>query len=131
MNQALQAISGINIFVEDYEQAKTFYHQVLGFQIVEDIELSPEQRWLTVTPAQGQTRLILAKAQTDTQRALVGKQAGDSVLMILSTANFDQTYQDYLDKGVEFVEEPRVEPYGKVVIFKDLYGNKFDLIQPA
>ena len=127
----LGVISGINVFVKNYDEAITFYCDVLGFSLVENTEMTPDFRWVTVKPSEeSQTQIILAKAQSESELALVGKQAGNGVLMIITTQDFDASYQKMKQLGVRFIEEPRDEPYGKVVIFEDLYGNKFDLIEP-
>lgn len=127
----LGVISGINVFVKNYDEAITFYCDVLGFSLVENTEIMSDFRWVTVKLSEeSQTQIILAKAQSESQLALVGKQAGNGVLMIITTHDFDASYQKMKQLGVRFIEEPRDEPYGKVVIFEDLYGNKFDLIEP-
>ncbi len=132
MKNLLGVISGINIFVHDYDEAIAFYQGILCFELIEDMAMGTEKRWVTLKPnTASQTQIILSKAQSAEKKSLVGKQAGSSVLMILTTPDFERTYQHYIDHGVTFSEAPRREPYGKVVIFQDLYGNKFDLIEPA
>jgi catechol 2,3-dioxygenase-like lactoylglutathione lyase family enzyme len=118
----------ISIVVRDYGEAIAFYTQSLGFELVEDIP-QEGKRWVVVAPPSGGTQLLLAKASTDEQRAAIGNQTGGRVLLFLHTDDFDTEYERMLQKGVVFLEEPRDEAYGKVVVFNDLYGNKWDLIQ--
>ena len=126
-----QSISAINLLVNDYQAAADFYTQKLGFVIIDDIQMEAH-RWLTVSPSEDSSlKLILHLATTEQQKQTVGKQAGDAVLAILQTDNFEQKYQAMQQAGIEFCEQPRHEPYGTVVIFKDLYGNCWDLIQLA
>ena len=131
MNNEFQGISGINLLVDDYDKALHFYCRLLGFKELENIDLGEGNRWVKLSASLQQPNLglILSKAKTTSEKKLVGKQAGEGVLMILQTADFDQSYQRMRDNGITFTEQPRNEPYGKVVIFKDLYGNKWDLIQ--
>lgn len=123
-------LSAFTLLVKDYDSAISFFVDKLGFVVREDVLLpDSEQRWLVVASSDNDgVGIILSLAQSHDAH-LVGKQAGSSVLMILETDNFDQRYQQMIDCGVEFEEAPRTETYGKVVIFKDLYGNKWDLIQ--
>jgi len=126
-------IAMITIVVKDYDDAIAYYTEVLGFELIEDTVLSVEKRWVVLAPDGADdhgARILLAKAANDEQRFVVGNQAGGRVFMFLYTADFDQTYNEYKAKGVRFCEAPRSEPYGKVVVFKDLYGNKWDLIEP-
>ena len=128
---ANQVISALNLIVHDYQASADFYTQKLGFVIIDDISMG-DHRWLTVSPSKDSSiKLIISKATTDAQKQVVGKQAGDGVLAILQTDNFEQKYQALQHAGVEFCETPRHEPYGTVVIFKDLYGNQWDLIELA
>ena len=124
-------ISAINLLVKDYQEAADYYVNKLGFTITDDISTA-DHRWLTLSPNESSPlKLIMHKAENDLQLATVGKQAGDAVLAILQTDNFQQKYTEMQTQGVEFCEQPRIEPYGTVVIFKDLYGNRWDLIEPA
>ena len=107
----------------------------LGFTLVSDTVLTPEKRWVLVAPPAGEkgvggTQLLLAKAATPEQSARVGDQAGGRVFLFLHTDDFRRDYEAYRAKGVRFVEEPRYEAYGDVVVFEDLYGNRWDLVQP-
>lgn len=130
MTTELSGISAVNIFVNEYEEAIAFYRDVLGFILDADITVSENHRWVKFNVGAGGAGIFLTKADTIEQKALVGRQAGDQVLMILETKAFDQSYLRLTQQGVVFIEEPRNEPYGKVAIFEDIYGNKWDLIQP-
>ncbi|MEM9014254.1 MAG: VOC family protein [Pseudomonadota bacterium] len=125
-------IAMLTVVVADYDDAIAYYTDILGFELIEDTPISVEKRWVVVgarNGAEAGARLLLARAANDEQRFVVGNQAGGRVFLFLYTDDFDQTYNDYKAKGVRFCEEPRREPYGKVVVFKDLYGNKWDLIE--
>jgi len=126
-------IAMITIVVKDYDDAIAYYTDILSFELIEDTRVCEERRWVVLAPDgaddQG-ARILLARAANDEQRFIVGNQAGGRVFMFLYTADFDHTYNEYKAKGVRFCETPRHEPYGKVVVFKDLYGNKWDLIEP-
>ena len=121
----------IAIVVRDYDEAISFYLGVLGFELLED-SFGPEQnkRWVVVRPRGGETGLLLARGVGDVQTARVGDQTGGRVFLFLYTDDFWRDYRDYLAKGVEFVREPREEPYGTVAVFRDLYGNLWDLLEP-
>ena len=126
-------IAMITIVVKDYDDAIAYYTEILGFELIEDTRVSDQKRWVVLAPDGADdhgARVLLAKASNDEQRFVVGNQAGGRVFLFLYTADFDQTYDEYKAKGVRFCETPRIEPYGKVVVFKDLYGNKWDLIEP-
>jgi len=127
-----QFVSAISLLVPDYDAGLQFYVETLGFQLVEDTRLTPEKRWVLVAPkGAAETRLLLAKADGTKQQASIGNQAGDRVFLFLTTDDFDRDFAQMTGKGVEFLEEPRSEPYGKVAVFMDPFGNKWDLIQPA
>jgi uncharacterized glyoxalase superfamily protein PhnB len=108
----------------------SFYTKKLGFDLIEDTVLSESKRWVVVAPS-GDTgcRLLLAKAVGDEQQSRIGNQTGGRVFLFLYTDNFDRDYQDMISKGIEFVREPVVETWGKVAVFKDLYGNLWDFIE--
>jgi catechol 2,3-dioxygenase-like lactoylglutathione lyase family enzyme len=129
MNQSLGLVS---LVVREYDAAITFFVGILGFTLIEDTPI-PEQgkRWVVVAPpgASG-ARLLLARASTVEQEARIGNQTGGRVFLFLHTDDFDRDYQSYRSRGVRFVREPREEPYGKVAVFEDLYGNLWDLLQP-
>lgn len=122
----------VTFLVRDYDEAIAFFCGQLGFALVEDTVLSEDKRWLRVAPkgAAGAT-LLLAKAATLEQDAAVGRQTGGRVGFFLNTDDFDATYGLFLKNNVRFREAPRMEPYGKVAVFEDLYGNLWDLIEPA
>jgi catechol 2,3-dioxygenase-like lactoylglutathione lyase family enzyme len=129
MNQSLGLVS---LMVREYDAAITFFVGILGFTLIEDTPI-PEQskRWVVVAPPGGSgARLLLARASTVEQEARIGNQTGGRVFLFLHTDNFDRDYQSYRSRGVRFVREPREEPYGKVAVFEDLYGNLWDLLQP-
>lgn len=130
MNQALAHIA---LVVRDYDEALAFYVGKLGFTLVED-SYQPEQdkRWVTIRPPgapENATTILLARAATPEQEAFVGDQAGGRVFLFLGTDDFDRDYAAYLKASITFVRPPAVQPYGKVAVFLDLYGNKWDLIQ--
>jgi catechol 2,3-dioxygenase-like lactoylglutathione lyase family enzyme len=119
------------LLVREYEEAKLFYRDKLGFKLVEDTSLADGKRWIRVKAPGGLgTELLLSRAVNSQELASVGNQAGGRVLFFLHTDAFDVDYQRLVDSGVEFVEVPRNEVYGKVAVLKDLYGNRIDLIQP-
>jgi len=126
-----QYISTITLLVNDYDEALNYYKNILLFELIEDIQLNFVKRRIIVRPKNSNNNIgiVLAKATNDEQKMRVGNQTGGRVLMILNTDNFDEDYKLYKRNGVEFMEEPRNEKYGKVVVFKDLYGNMYDLIE--
>jgi catechol 2,3-dioxygenase-like lactoylglutathione lyase family enzyme len=128
-----QSIALVSLVVNDYDEALRFYVDVLGFTQVEDSPVPAQgKRWVVVAPpgATG-TRLLLARASDDEQRARVGNQTGGRVFLFLFTDDFERDYRRYRERGVVFVREPHDEPYGRVAVFEDLYGNRWDLLQPA
>ncbi|MFA0569296.1 VOC family protein [Vibrio gallaecicus] len=125
-----QQIGNIALVVDNYDDAIAFYTKKLQFELVEDTDLGGGKRWVQVSPPNGNgTNLLLAQASTDEQNAAVGNQTGGRVFLFLQTNDFWRDYNDMKSKGVIFNEEPRVEEYGTVVVFQDLYGNKWDLLQ--
>lgn len=128
-----QRISNIALVVRDYDEAIAFYRDTLGFELLEDT-CQPEQdkRWVVVRPHGGDgTTIVLARASKLEQEAFIGNQAGGRVFMFLATDNFARDHALYLSRGVEFVREPKVMDYGTVAVFRDLYGNLWDLVQFA
>lgn len=126
-----QFISAVSLVVPDYDQAIDFYVGQLGFELVEDTRLSPTKRWVTVAPpGSEETRLLLAKADGETQTASIGNQTGGRVFLFLTTDNFARDFSHYQKLGVSFLETPRREAYGSVVVFEDPFGNRWDLIEP-
>ena len=119
----------IAIVVDDYDSAITHYINDLGFTLIEDTALAPEKRWVVIAPSNAGAKILLAKASNEVQSAAIGNSTGGRVGFFLYTTNFLQTYESYKSKGIEFMEVPRKEAYGHVVVFKDKYGNKWDLIE--
>lgn len=124
-------LAHLALLVRDYDEAKDWFTSRLGFVVLEDTPLSAEKRWLRVAPPGGGAALLLARASGPVQEAAVGNQGGGRVWLFLETDDFDRDYRTWKTRGVQFLEEPRSEPYGKVVVFGDLYGNRWDLIEPA
>ncbi|MCV0426135.1 MAG: VOC family protein [Roseibium sp.] len=125
-----QTIGAIALIVPDYDAAIEFYVKKLNFDLIEDTTLSQDKRWVLVAPkGSSETRLLLAKADGAEQSAAIGCQAGGRVFLFLKTDDFDRDHKAMTSKGVAFLEEPRSEPYGKVAVFQDPFGNKWDLIQ--
>ena len=125
----MKTLGMIAIVIDDYDSAISHYVNELGFTLIEDTVLSPEKRWVVVAPSKEGARILLAKAANEQQKAAIGNSTGGRVGFFLYTTNFAETYQSYKSKGVEFLETPRQEKYGQVVVFKDRYGNKWDLIE--
>ena len=127
-----QHIAHIALVVRDYDEAIQFYTGKLQFTLVEDTALSSTKRWVLIAPkGSNECQLLLAKAANEEQQARVGDQAGGRVFLFLYTDNFRADYEMMVKEGVEFIREPKVETYGTVAVFKDLYGNLWDLIEPA
>src|SRR5262245_3847451 len=127
-----QFIGLIALVVQDYDEALAFYVGKLGFRLVEDLDV-PEQkkRWVVVAPpGSGQTRLLLARAVGEEQPSRIGNQTGGRVFLFLYTDDFWRDYRAFQAKGVVFVRDPKEETYGTVAVFRDLYGNLWDLVQP-
>jgi catechol 2,3-dioxygenase-like lactoylglutathione lyase family enzyme len=125
-----QHLALLSLLVRDYDEALAFYVGKLGFSLVEDSELGGGKRWVVVSPGPSGTRLLLAKASDDQQTALIGGQGGGRVWLFLHTDAFEADHARMAAAGVRFLEEPRHEAYGSVVVFEDLYGNRWDLLQP-
>lgn len=126
-------LAHLALVVRDYDEALAFYIGKLGFALVED-SYQPEQdkRWVTIRPpgASGDaTTILLARASTPEQERFIGDQAGGRVFLFLATDDFDRDHAAYTAAGVEWVRPPAVQPYGKVAVFLDLYGNRWDLIE--
>ncbi len=126
----VQQIGSVTIVVENYDDAIEFYTQKLQFTLAEDTDLGGGKRWVQVSPPNSNgTNLLLAQASSDEQRGVIGNQTGGRVFLFLQTNDFWRDYDVMKSNGVIFNEEPRVEEYGTVVVFQDLYGNKWDLLQ--
>ncbi|MBT9447404.1 MAG: VOC family protein [Hyphomonadaceae bacterium] len=123
-------IGAFTLLVRDYDEAIAFYVGALGFTLLEDTALSADKRWVRVAPNGGGVALLLAKASTPEQIARIGDQTGGRVGFFLHTDDFARDHAAFVAKGVRFLEEPRSESYGKVAVFSDLYGAKWDLIGP-
>jgi len=125
----MNTLGMIAIVVDEYDAAISHYVNDLGFSLIEDKEMTPEKRWIVVAPSTDGAKILLAKAATDLQRAAIGNSTGGRVGFFMYTTNFVETYEKYKSRGIEFIEQPRQEAYGQVVVFKDKYGNKWDLIE--
>lgn len=119
----------ITIVIDDYDAAIKHYVEDLGFTLIEDSTLTPDKRWVVVAPSNEGAKILLAKAASETQKAAIGNSTGGRVGFFMYTTEFSQTYELYKSHGIEFIETPRQEKYGQVVVFKDRYGNKWDLIE--
>ena len=126
-----QHISAFALVVPDYDAAIAFYVGTLGFDLIEDTQQSETKRWVLIAPNGAETRILLAKADGDTQTAAIGNQTGGRVGFFLNTDDFEADYQRMRTAGVHFEEEPRQEPYGTVAVFNDPFGNRWDLLQLA
>ena len=126
-----QSIALVSLVVREYDEAIAFFVGKLGFDLVEDSYVAAQdKRWVVVSPpGAGSGRLLLARASNPEQQSRIGTQTGGRVFLFLSTDDFHRDYEAYRSQGVEFVRQPKVEPYGTVAVFKDLYGNLWDLIQ--
>ena len=116
------------IVVDGYDRAIDYYTNILGFTLTEDTVLSPDKRWVTVRPGTQGASILLAKAATGEQSSRIGNQTGGRVGFFLHTDTFDADYARMKAAGVVFIDQPRTEDYGKVIVFVDLYGNKWDFI---
>jgi catechol 2,3-dioxygenase-like lactoylglutathione lyase family enzyme len=124
-------IALVAIVVDDYDQAIAWYTERLGFELREDTPQTVDKRWVVVAPRGGAgTGLLLAKAVNERQKQAIGSQSGGRVFLFLHTDDFRRDHASFKERGVTFVDEPRQEPYGTVAVFTDLYGNRWDLIEP-
>jgi catechol 2,3-dioxygenase-like lactoylglutathione lyase family enzyme len=121
----------VTIVVADYDAALEFYCEKLGFALWSDTPLGGGKRWVVVGPPDGGARLLLALADGAQQEGAIGNQTGGRVGFFLETDDFARDHRAFSDKGVRFQEAPRHEPYGTVAVFSDLYGNRWDLIEPV
>lgn len=128
----MRRVALVTLVVDDYDDAIRFYTEALGFRLAEDEPRPDGSRWVVVEPgARAGTGLLLARAKDDAQRARVGDQTGGRVGFFLHTDDFARDHARMTTYGVTFLEDPRHEPYGTVAVFQDLYGNRWDLLQPA
>jgi catechol 2,3-dioxygenase-like lactoylglutathione lyase family enzyme len=126
-----QHLGCVALLVRDYDEARDYYTRVLGFDLIEDTPLPDGKRWVLVAPPGArETRLLLAKAASPAQAARIGDQTGGRVFLFLHTDDFWRDYHAFRARGVAFRETPREEAYGTVAVFEDLYGNRWDLLQP-
>lgn len=124
----------ISIVVRDYDEALSFYISVLGFQLIEDTVLSPHKRWVVIAPPHNEGKgchLLLAKAANESQLAAVGNQSGGRVFLFLYTDDLQRDYESLRANGVTIIKPPSQEAFGKALVFSDLYGNLWDLIEPV
>ena len=127
-----QRLAHIAIVVDDYDEAIKFYTEKLQFNLVEDTRLSDTKRWVLVRPeGSNECCLLLAKAANEEQKSRIGNQTGGRVFLFLHTDNFERDYRNLLDNQIEIVRTPQKEDYGIVAVFRDLYGNLWDMIEPA
>ncbi len=125
-----QQLAHVAIVVRDYDEAIAWYTDALGFTLVEDRPAAPGKRFVRVAPRGGGATLLLARAANAEQASRIGNQTGGRVFLFLHTDDFARDYARMQERGVHFVEAPRHEEYGTVVVFEDLYGNRWDLIEP-
>ena len=126
-----QRIAHIALLVNDYDEAINFYTDKLNFTLIENTVLSKTKRWVIISPnSSSECCLLLAKADNEEQKSRIGNQTGGRVFLFLYTDDFWREYKNMKDKGILFVRQPAVEKWGTVAVFKDLYGNLWDLIEP-
>jgi len=124
------SLAHVTLVVADYDQAIAYFCDTLGFDLVEDRPIGGGKRWVLVRPPGGGSALLFAKAVTPSQRDHIGDQTGGRVAFFLHTDNFRRDWESMRARGVKFVEGPRHEPYGTVVVFEDVFGNRWDLVEP-
>ncbi len=125
-------LAAVALVVRDYDEALGYYCGALGFDLVEDSELGAGKRWVLVAPSKEHgSALLLAQARGPDQQARIGDQTAGRVFLFLHTDDFAADHARYVEAGVRFIEEPRYEPYGTVAVFEDLYGNRWDLVEPV
>jgi catechol 2,3-dioxygenase-like lactoylglutathione lyase family enzyme len=127
-----RTLAHVTLLVRNYDEALAFFTEALGFRLIEDTPLADHKRWLVVAPPNSRgASLLLAQASTPEQALSIGNQAGGRVFLFLHTDDFWRDYRHMQGHNVRFLESPRHEPYGVVAVFEDLYGNKWDLLQPS
>jgi catechol 2,3-dioxygenase-like lactoylglutathione lyase family enzyme len=126
-----QSIAHIALIVEDYDKAIDFYTNKLHFTLIEDTyQTEQDKRWVVVAPPNSNgTTLLLARASKPEQEAFIGNQSGGRVFLFLSTDDFRRDYNDMVERGINFIREPKKADYGTVAVFEDLYGNLWDLVE--
>lgn len=129
---SFRRLGAVTVLVDDYDRALAFYRDGLGFAVVADTDLGGGKRWVLVAPRpDAETRLLLARAGDEAQRARIGDQTGGRVFLFLETDDFAADHARVAAAGATFLEDPRRETYGTVAVFRDPYGNTWDLIEPA
>lgn len=124
-------IAHLALVVRDYDEAIAWFTNMLGFALLEDTDLGGGKRWVRVAPKGGGVALLLARAASPKQAARIGDQTGGRVFLFLETDDFARDHAAFTARGVKFVRPPKVESYGTVAVFEDLYGNLWDLIEPS
>jgi len=130
LTRASRKLACSTFLVQDYDEAIAFFVAKLGFVLVEDTPLGDGKRWVVVSPGEG-AGLLLAKAASGRQESRIGDQTGGRVAFFLHTDDFSRDHRTMTANGVRFIEVPRAEPYGTVAVFEDLYGNRWDLLEPT
>jgi len=127
----MRSLAQVTLVIDDYDRAIEWFNSVLDFELIEDTIITDTKRWVVVRPKGGTgVALLLAKAANTDQQAAIGNQTGGRVGFFLETDDFEKDFADLTRRGVQFLEKPRVEPYGPVAVFRDPWGNKWDLLQP-
>ncbi|WP_136465347.1 VOC family protein [Flagellimonas onchidii] len=129
MKNSERKVIHVTLVVRDYDEAIAFYTQKLGFRLVADIDLGGGKRWVLVSPNESGCNILLGKAKNQKEKEAIGNQTGGRVFLFLHTTDFWEDYTSMKANGISFKEEPREEEYGTVVVFEDLYGNLWDLLQ--
>jgi catechol 2,3-dioxygenase-like lactoylglutathione lyase family enzyme len=126
-----QSLAHVTLLVRNYDEAIAFYTQILGFDLTSNLDMGDGKRWVVVTPpGPAVCGLLLAEAKTEEEKAAVGRQGAGRVWLFLHTDDFWRDYPVLQSRGLKFLETPRSEVYGHVAVFEDLYGNKWDLLEP-
>jgi catechol 2,3-dioxygenase-like lactoylglutathione lyase family enzyme len=127
-----QSIAQLSLLVNDYDEAIEFYTSKLNFTLIEDTVLSDTKRWVVIKPkGSNGCKLLLAKAANEEQKSRIGNQTGGRVFLFLHTDNIQRDYENLVEQKIRIIRGPSCEPYGKVLVFEDLYGNLWDLIEPV
>jgi uncharacterized glyoxalase superfamily protein PhnB len=125
-------LAHIALVIDDYDNAIDYYTNTLNFILIEDTKLDAVKRWVLISPSlEAETKILLARAGNEEQISRIGNQTGGRVFLFLHTNNFESDYQNLLNNDVKIKREPKVEIWGKVVVFEDKYGNLWDLIEPS
>jgi len=127
----IKSLAHVALLVDDYDKAIEYYQHILNFTLLEDTTLSDTKRWVLVAPGgSGGCSILLAKASDDEQKTRIGNQTGGRVFLFLYSDDLQSDYQTLLDNKVKIIQPPRTESYGSVLVFKDIYGNLWDMIEP-